>query len=598
MPDIFLRAGEGAPADIKLRDPTLPDSGGTVHEVSVSESVVAADVQSGPAEFGVTVAESSPATDSTLGPAVLIGDQGEVVTATATETAVGTFAGSVAETSPAIETQTGLADFSSTRNETVSADDSQTGAHTQPASVSEAVTATETQTAIAVFPADVSEAVASSDSQTGGLVLNVEVAEVVVATDTQTAQAVAVGVTNEVLAATAEQSGPTAYSASQLEALSAVDQSTGTTEGVGTVHNVAVAETLTLVDLQSYPADPSHVIGGETWSEWRRRTRLSGVPEEFDTPQVVAESPSLPRPDVPAILSPPTGIFGQPQEEQQLARSAEQPVSSVDIRTPELEREEPPVVTEVPSTSNQPAGTSSEVVVHPATLARDIRTTSTGVEIHTTQVAASSDKIGQEDEVPETTTELVAAPSLPSTEEPSEVVAEVVVPTEQVTESTPASARVTSIAIDRSVPTLPDIEEATEQEEVRAAEEDEVRATDGTTVAITTASVLPPFATVSDVVVVPADQVQPPPTSPEEDAPPAVSAVVPAKPTPVVTTISAHAVQGISPSVDALAAADQLIAEVSRSDEGEPILNLSLPDELTDDEIAQIIGVLVGMDII
>ena len=30
MPDIFLRAGEANPSDVKLRDPTLADSGGAV----------------------------------------------------------------------------------------------------------------------------------------------------------------------------------------------------------------------------------------------------------------------------------------------------------------------------------------------------------------------------------------------------------------------------------------------------------------------------------------------------------------------------------------------------------------------------------------
>ena len=100
-------------------------AGGTVFNVSVTESVTVADTQSAQAVFAPAISESVSAVDSQTGNAVFVVAQAEVGTAADTQTGMATFVVALTETGSASDSSTGLATFAAALTESLTASDSE-----------------------------------------------------------------------------------------------------------------------------------------------------------------------------------------------------------------------------------------------------------------------------------------------------------------------------------------------------------------------------------------------------------------------------------------------------------------------------------------
>jgi len=241
--------------------------GGTVINVSLSETATAAETITVTMTMPVTLAETASALETISGALIMSVNMPETVTANETVTAAVTMPVTVSETASALETITNIMTLVATMSETATAAETITNNMVLVGTVTESGSASDTANGNLIIPVSVSESGSAVDTITGGLLLLASVAETLsasdspacalsifgvcsesgTASDTSTANMVMPVSVSETLAAAETILANIVMNMTISEAGNAVDLSALQ----GATYNVDVAEVASAADLQS-----------------------------------------------------------------------------------------------------------------------------------------------------------------------------------------------------------------------------------------------------------------------------------------------------------------------------------------------------------
>lgn len=270
MPDIFLRPVpiDANPADVRLRNPTIPDSGGTVYNVSASDAAAASDALGAALIAAGAIVESASSLDAPSASAISAAAMSESATGADTvssaviypsaisEAATGadavsagtTIPASIAEAAAGSDMPSSAAVYPSVISESSSAAETVSiGGASYSVSVAEAPAAVDAVASAAVLPSAISEAASSADLAAVAVTTAPAITEAAGAAETVASQTVAVAALAEAFAAVDAASVAVIIPAAIVETVLAQDsQATG-----GQVYSVGISEAVGAVDAVS-----------------------------------------------------------------------------------------------------------------------------------------------------------------------------------------------------------------------------------------------------------------------------------------------------------------------------------------------------------
>lgn len=229
----------------------VASAGGTVWNVSVSESITLADTLSSIAAFQSAQAESIALVDSQSVTNLAVASLYEAMTLSDTPSAGKVTGASISEAMALAESLSASALFSASMTEALSLVEAVTSLLIAAASVAESVILSDTPSAVAALSASTAESVTLADtSSTSGQVTSATITESIALTDAGTALAnLAVSIVESVSLADSLIAAAQ-FTASMSEALSLVDSSSTS----GQVLAAAIAESLAMTDAWSATA--------------------------------------------------------------------------------------------------------------------------------------------------------------------------------------------------------------------------------------------------------------------------------------------------------------------------------------------------------
>lgn len=225
--------------------------GGSIYDVSISESVSASDSLSAAAAFGGALAEAVSAADALAAVATLAGDLSEAASASDVVSAAAAYAGALSEAASASESASAFSVRSAELSEAASASDAVSSTAQMSGALSESVSAADSidgSIGAATYAATLSESASADDSWAVAGVLVASLVEAVDAQDVQSASAVLVAVLSEIVTADDALAAAGVYAAAIAESVSAAD---GWSEQTSTTYSAALEEAVSASDAWS-----------------------------------------------------------------------------------------------------------------------------------------------------------------------------------------------------------------------------------------------------------------------------------------------------------------------------------------------------------
>ena len=223
--------------------------GGSIYDVSISESVSASDNLSASAAFGGALAEAVSAADALAAVATLAGALSEASSASDVVSAAAAYAGALSEASSASDAVSASASLTGALSESASAADALAASASFGSALSESVSAADSidgSIGAATYAAELVESVSAADSLTAAVVYASAIVEAVTAQDAITASAVLGAVLAEVASASDSVGAALVLAAAISEAVSAAD---GWSGSVGSqVFEVELSEAVSASD--------------------------------------------------------------------------------------------------------------------------------------------------------------------------------------------------------------------------------------------------------------------------------------------------------------------------------------------------------------
>ena len=223
--------------------------GGSIYDVSISESVSASDSLSALAVFGGALSESASAADTLAASAALACALSEASSASDVVSAAAAYAGALSEASSASDAVSASASLTGALSESASAADALAASASFGSALSESVSAADSidgSIGAATYAAELVESVSAADSLTAAVVYASAIVEAVTAQDAITASAVLGAVLAEVASASDSVGAALVLAAAISEAVSAAD---GWSGSVGSqVFEVELSEAVSASD--------------------------------------------------------------------------------------------------------------------------------------------------------------------------------------------------------------------------------------------------------------------------------------------------------------------------------------------------------------
>lgn len=226
-------------------------AGGTVWNVSVSESITLADTLSSIAAFQSAQAESIALVDSQSVTNLAVASLSEAMTLSDTPSAGTVTGASIAEAITLAESVSSSALYAVSLAEALTLADAVTSALTAAASVAEAIALSEAASVTADFNVSIAESVALADSSsTSGQVTSADITESIALADALTASALFTTAVAESISLADVLTAAAQFQAAITEAMALVDSSSTS----GLVLSAAIVESMSLIDAWSATA--------------------------------------------------------------------------------------------------------------------------------------------------------------------------------------------------------------------------------------------------------------------------------------------------------------------------------------------------------